>query len=125
MSEKYAFEIQIATKFIEEQSSPAKNEYAFSYTVTITNTGKTAAQLISRTWVIDDANGERTEVKGLGVVGHQPYLEPGQSFEYTSGTPLTTSSGTMSGSYFFVGEDGDRFDIEIPQFMLTTPRTLH
>lgn len=123
--DKYAFEIIVATRYLAEQSNPDDNEFAFSYTITITNTGTMPAQLISRHWQIDDANGVRREVKGLGVVGHQPYMEPGQSFEYTSGTPLETPNGLMRGSYFFVSEDGERFDVAVKEFALSTPRTLH
>ena len=123
--DKYAFEINVATQFLADQSNPDANEFAFAYTVTITNTGTVSAQLISRHWQIDDANGVRREVKGLGVVGHQPYMEPGQSFEYTSGTPLETATGLMRGSYFFVSEDGERFDVAVKEFALQTPRTLH
>lgn len=123
--DKYAFEINVATQFLADQSNPDNNEFAFSYTVTITNTGTLPAQLISRHWQIDDANGVRREVNGLGVVGHQPYMEPGQSFEYTSGTPLETPTGLMRGSFFFVCEDGERFDVAIKEFTLQPPRTLH
>jgi ApaG protein len=122
---QYSFAIQVATLYLTEQSIPEQNQFAFSYTVTITNTGTVPAQLISRHWIIDDANGTRREVKGLGVVGHQPYMEPGQSFEYTSGTPLETTTGQMRGSFFFVAEDGERFDIAVPEFELVQQRTLH
>ena len=123
--DKYAFDIIVATRYLSDQSNPDDNEFAFSYTITITNTGTMPAQLISRHWQIDDANGVRREVKGLGVVGHQPYMEPGQSFEYTSGTPLETPTGLMRGSYFFVSEDGERFDVAVKEFALSPPRTLH
>jgi ApaG protein len=105
--------------------------YAFAYTVTVTNTGDVPAQLISRTWNVNDANGHTERVKGLGVIGQQPLLQPGQSFEYTSGTRLRTPTGTMHGSYFFVAEDGERFDVDIPMFVLDAlsanggARTLH
>ena len=92
--------------------------YAFAYTVTITNTGDVAAQLISRHWVIIDANGHAEEVKGLGVVGHQPLLKPGESFQYSSGSRLRTPTGTMHGSYFFVAEDGERFEAVIGMFVM-------
>ena len=87
-------------------------------TVTVTNTGDVPAQLISRTWHINDANGVHEKVRGLGVVGHQPLLQPGQAFEYTSGTRLRTPTGTMHGSYFCVAEDGEKFDVDIPMFVL-------
>lgn len=122
---QYSFAIQVATNYLAEQSKPEQNQFAFSYTVTITNNGSVPAQLISRHWIIDDANGTRREVKGLGVVGHQPYMEPGQSFEYTSGTPLETASGKMHGSFFFVAEDGERFDVAVAEFELIQQRTLH
>jgi ApaG protein len=122
---KYAFDIQVVSQYLAEQSSPDEDHYAFGYTVTITNTGKIPAQLISRHWQIEDANGIRREIKGLGVVGHQPLLEPGQSFEYSSGTPLETETGQMRGSYFFVAEDGERFDVAIPAFELIRQRVLH
>ena len=92
--------------------------YGFAYTVTVTNTGEVAAQLISRHWVIADANGHIEEVKGLGVVGHQPLLKPGEAFQYSSGSRLRTPSGTMHGSYFCVAEDGERFEAVIPMFVL-------
>ncbi len=122
---KYGMNISVKTQFLENQSNPDANQFAFSYTVTITNTGEVSAQLISRHWFIHDANGTAREVKGLGVVGHQPLLEPGQSFEYTSGTPMETPTGTMAGSYFFVAEDGERFDVPVPEFQLAQQRTLH
>ncbi len=124
-SEHYSFNVQVTTNYLAEQSKPEQDEFAFSYSVTITNTGTVPAQLISRHWIIDDANGTRREVKGLGVVGHQPYLEPGQSFEYTSGTPLETPTGQMRGSFFFVAEDGERFDVAVPEFDFVQQRTLH
>jgi ApaG protein len=122
---QYAISIQIQTQYLADQSEPDHDRFAFAYTVKITNSGTAAAQLISRHWLIEDANGKVVEVKGLGVVGHQPLLKPGESFEYSSGTPLATSTGSMSGSFFFVAEDGERFDAEIPPFSLSMPRTLH
>jgi ApaG protein len=122
---KYGMSISVKTQYLADQSDPDSEEYAFAYTVTITNTGQVAAQLISRHWSIIDAQGDKREIKGLGVVGHQPLLEPGQSFEYSSGTPLATPTGSMSGSYFFVAEDGERFDVPIAQFELAQPRILH
>ncbi len=99
----------------------------FTYTITIRNTVTDPAQLISRHWVITDANSRVQEVRGLGLVGHQPLLQPGQSFQYTSGCRLRTASGTMQGSYFCVAEDGERFDVEIPAFVLDdgSRRVLH
>jgi len=115
---KYQFSCEVVPQYIPEQSSPADSVYGFAYTVTVTNTGDITAQLISRHWIIVDANGLREEVKGLAVVGHQPLLKPGESFQYTSGTRLRTVSGTMHGSYFCVAEDGERFEVEIPMFVL-------
>lgn len=115
-----------------EQSSPEDSVYGFAYTVTVTNTGEVAAQLIARHWVVVDANGLSEEIKGLGVVGHQPLLKPGESFQYSSGTRLRTATGTMHGSYFCVAEDGVRFEATIAMFVLeashgSTPpsRVLH
>lgn len=122
---RYRFEIRVTSRFIPERSDPDQGQFSFAYTVTITNIGQVAAQLISRHWQIRDGRGELVEVKGLGVVGHQPLLEPGQSFEYTSGSQLGTPVGSMTGSYFFVAEDGHRFDSPIPEFSLAVPRALH
>lgn len=121
----HAIEVRVKTAYLEDQSSPDEFRFAFSYTVTITNVGEVAAQLISRHWIISDADGKVSEVKGLGVVGAQPLLQPQEKFEYTSGTVLTTSSGDMHGTYFFVTIDGERFDAEIPLFVLAQPRVLH
>ena len=114
----YQFSCEVLPRYLPEQSAPDEGIYSFSYTVTVTNTGDVAAQLISRHWIISDANGHTEEVKGLGVVGHQPLLKPGESFQYTSGSRLRTPSGTMHGSYFCVAEDGERFDVAIPLFVL-------
>jgi ApaG protein len=124
-SEKY--EITVATKasYVEDQSDPSKNQYVFAYTITVTNSGTVPAQLISRHWVITDANNKVIEVKGLGVVGQQPLLKPGESFEYSSGTHLETAVGTMRGEYQMVAEDGQHFDAPIPPFTLSVPRVLH
>lgn len=115
---KYQISCEVIPHYLPEQSAPQEAVYGFGYTVTVTNTGEVAAQLISRHWVISDANGHTEEVKGLGVVGHQPVLKPGESFQYSSGSRLRTASGTMHGSYFFVAEDGERFDVAIPLFVL-------
>lgn len=103
---------------MREQSSPEDGWFVFAYTITITNTGEMAAQLISRTWNVNDANGLTEKVKGLGVVGQQPFLKPGQAFEYTSGTRIRTPTGTMHGSFFCVAEDGEKFDADVPMFVL-------
>ena len=122
---KYNIHISVNTVYIAEQSDPAVDRYVFAYTITIANTGTEAAQLISRHWIITDADNVTQEVKGLGVVGEQPLLRPGESFEYTSGTAMATPVGTMRGSYQMVAEDGNKFDAEIPAFTLSMPRVLH
>ena len=114
----YQFKVEVHPQYLPEQSDPDEDLYVFAYTIVITNTGDTTAQLISRTWHINDANGVHEKVSGLGVVGHQPLLKPGQAFEYTSGTRLRTPTGTMHGSYFCVAEDGEKFDVDIPMFVL-------
>jgi len=124
-SKKYEIEIEVATQFLPEQSNPDEERYFFAYSITVTNTGTEAAQLISRHWVITDATGKVEEVRGLGVVGHQPFLKPGESFEYSSGCPLATPVGTMKGSYQMVAEDGTRFEAPVSEFILAMPRTLH
>jgi len=122
---KYHISVSVNTTYLSEQSDPASERYVFAYTVTIANTGTVAAQLISRHWIITDAENVTQEVKGLGVVGEQPLLRPGESFEYTSGTAMATPVGTMKGSYQMVAEDGNKFDAEIPTFTLSMPRVLH
>jgi ApaG protein len=126
---KYKFEVAVTSQYIAEQSDPSEDSYAFAYTITVNNTGTVPAQLISRHWVIVDATGHTEEVKGLGVVGHQPLLKPGESFQYSSGCRLRTPSGTMHGSYFCVAEDGERFEAPVALFVLEadTPgaRVLH
>jgi len=122
---KYDITVAVKTAYLPEQSDPARSTYVFAYTITITNTGEVAAQLISRHWIITDADSQVQEVKGLGVVGQQPLLQPGESFEYTSGTSLATAVGTMRGTYQMVAGDGKAFDAEIPQFTLSMPRVLH
>jgi ApaG protein len=124
-SKRYEMTVEPKATFLVEQSDPAKNQFAFSYTITITNTGDVAAQLLSRHWIITDADHKVKEVKGLGVVGQQPLLNPGESFEYTSGASIPTSVGTMQGSYQMVATDGKAFDAPIPLFTLSVPRTLH
>ena len=122
---QYEFSVSVETAFVPDQSSEDQSRYVFSYTVTITNTGSVAAQLISRHWIITDANQEIQEVRGLGVVGAQPLLQPGEHFQYTSGTVLPTSVGTMHGSYHMTAEDGTQFETAIPPFTLSVPRVLH
>jgi ApaG protein len=115
---KYQFSVEVLPQFLPEQSAPDEDQYVFAYTITITNTGDVTAQLISRSWNVNDSNGHTEKVKGLGVVGQQPLLKPGQAFEYTSGTRLRTPTGTMHGSFFCVAEDGEKFDADIPMFVL-------
>ena len=121
----YIIEVSAATQYLADQSDEAASRYVFAYTITLRNTGSVAAQLISRHWIITDAQGLVQEVRGLGVVGAQPRLEPGESFEYTSGASIATAVGTMKGSYQMVAADGTRFEAEIPQFTLSVPRVLH
>ena len=129
MTTAYAFHITVKPQYIAEQSRPAQNLYTFAYTVTIENHGEVGAQLIARHWEIEDASGQVETVDGLGVIGQQPLLQPGEAFEYTSGAQLRTSAGMMSGHYFFVAVDGTRFDAAIAPFVLqskdTAPGTLH
>jgi ApaG protein len=122
---RYELTITVRTQYVEDQSDPDEGRFVFAYTIKIRNTGSVTSQLISRHWVITDANENVQEVRGLGVVGHQPLLRPGEEFEYTSGSALATASGKMSGEYFVVAEDGTRFDSPIPEFELSVPRTLH
>ena len=122
---KYQFRVEVAPQYLPEQSAPSQSIYSFAYTITITNAGEVPSQLIARHWVITNAAGEIEEVKGLGVVGQQPLLKPGEAFQYTSGCRLRTSSGSMQGSYFCVAEDGARFEAPVPEFVLSLPRTLH
>ena len=127
----YAIQIDVLPQYVAEQSDPLNDVFAFAYTITVTNKGSVPAQLIARHWIIQNDRGHTEEVKGLGVVGQQPLLPPGASFQYTSGCRLQTASGTMHGSFFFVAEDGHRFDVPIDTFVLETSglgapgRTLH
>jgi ApaG protein len=123
--EKYEITVVPKASYVEDQSDPSKNQYVFAYTITVTNSGTVPAQLVSRHWVITDANNKVVEVKGLGVIGQQPLLKPGESFEYSSGTHLETAVGTMRGEYQMVAEDGQHFDAPIPPFTLSVPRVLH
>ena len=121
----YRLEIQISTRFLDDESKPEQDRYVFSYTISIRNLGRLSAQLLSRHWIITDANGKVEEVRGDGVVGEQPRIEPGEQFTYSSGAILQTAVGTMEGRYDMVGDDGTRFDAPIPPFTLSMPRTLH
>ena len=121
----YNITIAVRTRYLAEQSQPAQQRFVFSYTITLRNAGALPARLLSRHWVITDADGKIEEVRGEGVVGEQPWLRPGEGYEYTSGAVLTTSVGTMAGSYQMLADDGTRFDAPIPSFVLSVPRTLH
>jgi ApaG protein len=111
--------------YLPDQSDEDNDQYVFAYTIKITNLGATAVKLISRHWIITDSEGKVQEVRGVGVVGEQPELKPGESFEYTSGSSLETSVGTMRGTYQMQRADGSRFDATIPEFTLSVPRELH
>ena len=115
----------VTVRHLPEQSDPASGAHAFAYTVTIRNTGEVSAQLIARHWVVTDATGHSEEVRGLAVVGHQPLLKPGETFEYTSGTRLATPQGTMRGTFFCMTEKAHPFDVPVPEFVLTRPEQLH
>jgi len=124
-SKKYEIQVGVSAQFLPDQSDPAAGRYVFAYTIDIRNTGTVAAQLISRHWIIADADAAVQEVRGLGVVGHQPLLQPGENFGYTSGCVLATPVGTMKGSYQMVAEDGISFEAPIAEFVLSMPRVLH
>jgi ApaG protein len=122
---RYEVTVSAAVQYLPEQSDEKTGRYVFAYTISIRNTGEATAQLISRHWIITDSQGLVQEVRGLGVVGNQPVLRPGESHEYTSGTAIATPVGTMKGSYQMVAEDGTRFEAAIPEFTLSVPRVLH
>lgn len=119
------FKITTTTVYVDSESTPTENKFFFAYKIHIKNTGNSTAQLISRHWIITDARGHVEEVTGPGVVGLQPKIPPGQSFEYDSACPLTTSSGTMKGFYHFTNEDGENFEVTIPEFYLIAPTAVH
>ncbi len=121
----YEISVEATAQYLEDESAPDEARYVFAYHITITNTGNVGAKLVSRHWTITDADGDVQEVRGLGVVGEQPELAPGERFEYTSGCALSTPVGTMQGSYQMHAEDGTRFDAVIPMFTLSIPRILH
>ncbi len=122
---EFAIAIDVATRYLDEQSRPGEDLYYFAYTIGIRNTGARAAQLISRRWRVVDATGGLREVEGEGVVGEQPRLRPGERFEYTSTTSFSTPCGTMEGAYVLRADDGTEFEAPIPPFVLCIPRTLH
>ena len=124
-AKKYDITVTTRTTYVPGQSDTERGRYVFAYTITLKNTGTAAAQLISRHWIITDANNQVQEVRGLGVVGEQPKLAPEQTFEYTSGTAIATPVGTMRGTYQMVGDDGSEFEAPIPEFTLSIPRILH
>ena len=124
-SNDYQFDIDVDTRFLDDQSAPEEDRYVFAYTIHIRNQGRVPARRLSRHWVITDGNGKVREVVGEGVVGEQPWLRPGEGFEYTSGAVLETDIGTMRGSYDVLADDGTRFAAPIPAFTLSIPRTLH
>jgi ApaG protein len=124
-SKKYEITVKTHVEYVPDQSDVELERFVFAYTITIANSGNIAAQLISRHWTITDATSQVQEVRGLGVVGEQPLLKPGESFEYTSGCVIATPVGTMRGSYQMVAEDGTKFDTPIPEFTLSMPRVLH
>ncbi|MDP2224947.1 Co2+/Mg2+ efflux protein ApaG [Nitrosomonas sp.] len=122
---KYEIDVSIRTIYLPDQSDEEAERHVFAYTITIANTGTVTSQLISRHWIINNGDGTTQEVRGLGVVGEQPLLKPGDSFEYTSGTVIPTPVGSMKGSYQMATEDGVHFDVAIPEFILSVPRILH
>jgi len=124
-TEDHAIEIEVATAYVEEQSEPEADRYVFAYHVTIRNEGALTVQLLNRHWIIRDGRDQTQEVRGEGVVGEQPRIEPGDSYEYTSGTVIETPVGMMEGSYGMLDERGNTFETPIPAFTLSVPRTLH
>ena len=125
MIQKYSVKVAAQSFYIEEQSVPEQGRYVFAYTITIRNEGAMPARLLSRHWIITDSNGKVEQVRGEGVVGEQPYLRPGEGFQYTSGAVIETPVGSMQGSYRMVADDGVAFEARIPVFTLSAPRILH
>ncbi|MCC6917047.1 Co2+/Mg2+ efflux protein ApaG [Nitrosomonas sp.] len=123
--QKYSIKVEVHTTYLPDQSDSEAERHVFAYTITVSNTGSVAAQLVSRHWIITDGDGDIREVRGLGVVGEQPLLKPGGTYEYTSGTVISAHAGLMKGSYQMVAEDGFHFSAEIPEFILSVPRVLH
>jgi ApaG protein len=123
--DRHKIRVEVETSYLEDQSEPRERRFVFAYTITIRNEGEVPAKLMTRHWVITDADGHVREVRGDGVVGEQPYLLPGQGFRYSSGAVLETPVGAMHGSYQMVGDDGARFDAPIPAFRLAIPGMLH
>ena len=125
MTMKNKIEVNVEVTYLPEQSNLVSSQYAYAYTITITNNGETGAQLRTRRWLIQDESGETEEVIGEGVIGLQPHLSPGESFKYSSGAVISTETGTMKGSYGMISDQGQRFDAVIPEFTLSEPYTLH
>ena len=125
MTMKNKIEVNVEVTYLPEQSNLVNSQYAYAYTITITNNGETGAQLRTRRWLIQDESGETEEVIGEGVIGQQPHLSPGESFKYSSGAVISTETGTMKGSYGMISDQGQRFDVVIPEFTLSEPYTLH
>ena len=125
MDARHQIDVDVESTYLEEQSVPAEHRYVFAYTVTLRNAGQVPAKLLTRHWIITDANGRVQEVRGEGVVGEQPHLRPGQGFRYSSGAVLETPVGAMHGSYQMLGDDGQQFDAPIPAFRLAKPGLLH
>ena len=117
--------VQVRSVFVPERSSPEQGQWFFAYQIVITNSNAEQVQLLTRHWIITDGNGSEEEVKGPGVVGEQPRLNPGEAFRYTSGAVLETAVGTMEGHYEFRGDDGDLFKVAIPPFSLAVPNAVH
>lgn len=122
---KYDITVTVQPRYVAEQSDESANRFVFAYHVTMVNTGSVAAKLLSRHWLINDSDGQEQEVRGQGVIGEQPYLKPGEGFEYVSGVAIASPVGTMRGSYQFIADDGTTFDAVIDQFVLSVPRVLH
>ena len=125
MTMKNKIEVNVEVTYLPEQSNLVNSQYAYAYTITITNNGDTGAQLRTRRWLIQDESGETEEVIGEGVIGQQPHISPGESFKYSSGAVISTETGTMKGSYGMISDQGQRFDAVIPEFTLSEPYTLH
>jgi len=123
--EKNNINVSIETMYLHQESDPENNKFYFLYTVSIRNTGTIGAKLLTRHWVIEDSNGKIQDVKGEGVVGDQPYINPGDEYQYTSGAMLETSMGTMKGTYKMINDSEDYFDADIPEFILSIPRVIH
>ena len=124
-NQEHCVSVEVETAYLEEQSEPREHRFVFGYTITIRNDGKVPAKLLTRHWIITDANGRKQEVRGDGVVGEQPHLKPGQGFRYSSGAVIETPVGAMQGTYQMIGDDGERFDAPIPAFRLAMPGLLH